>query len=443
MRLDPRCLLLCAPIAGACSVEPERPVLRWALRDDLGAVDPETGEPKLPAEVQRTIESALAGLFGTPSDPHLPVGEAWKEEGFDPNFPARAATEGGSGEIAPAELEELRAQNRVRFARELAAIDEGRFEDALPPTSMPALRAAIAELAGTPAAARDAAARARAQALLVDWYPTLRDSAELYRQQCLHCHGVEGGGDGPTARFLEPLPRDYRKGIFKFTALKDKAMPRRADLRRVLEDGVTGTAMPSFARFSRAELEGLVDYVRLLSMRGMVENDLALTWENDEELPEGYPQESFLDVWERWGRAGAKLVAFDGEVPPPSPERIARGKQLFHDATKGNCASCHGEGGRGGGPSAWIADANGAIVPALKDEWGHPILPRDLTQGVFHGGKRPIDVYRRIWAGINGTPMPGLGESKDAHGELLLSSEDLWSLVHYVRSLAAVGGAGA
>ncbi len=40
----------------------------------------------------------------------------------------------------------------------------------------------------------------------------------LYRRNCLHCHGVSGAGDGPTAPFLYPLPRDYRKGIFKFTS---------------------------------------------------------------------------------------------------------------------------------------------------------------------------------------------------------------------------------
>src|SRR5262249_25106475 len=33
----------------------------------------------------------------------------------------------------------------------------------------------------------------------------------VYRRNCLHCHGVSGAGDGPTAPFLYPTPRDYRK----------------------------------------------------------------------------------------------------------------------------------------------------------------------------------------------------------------------------------------
>src|SRR5687768_12420679 len=38
----------------------------------------------------------------------------------------------------------------------------------------------------------------------------------LYRKHCVHCHGISGDGAGPTAGFLNPYPRDYRNGVFKF-----------------------------------------------------------------------------------------------------------------------------------------------------------------------------------------------------------------------------------
>ena len=38
----------------------------------------------------------------------------------------------------------------------------------------------------------------------------------LYRQHCVHCHGITGDGAGPTAQFLMPYPRDFRTGEFKF-----------------------------------------------------------------------------------------------------------------------------------------------------------------------------------------------------------------------------------
>jgi hypothetical protein len=70
------------------------------------------------------------------------------------------------------------------------------------------------------------------------------------------------------------------------------------------------------------------------------------------------------------------------------------------------------------------------------DDWGNSIVPRNLADGVFRFGKRPIDIYRRIYSGINGTPMPAIGESKDADGNPLLSDDDMWALVHFVRSLS-------
>ena len=46
---------------------------------------------------------------------------------------------------------------------------------------------------------------------------------------------------------------------------------------------------------------------------------------------------------------------------------------------------------------------------------------------MLHGGRRPIDVYRRISSGINGTPMPGFNTA--------LKDEQIWQLVHFILSL--------
>ena len=68
----------------------------------------------------------------------------------------------------------------------------------------------------------------------------------LYRMHCLHCHGVSGAGDGPTAPFLYPRPRDYRKGLFKFTSTPTGVKPTREDLRKTIKYGLHGTSMPAF-----------------------------------------------------------------------------------------------------------------------------------------------------------------------------------------------------
>ena len=64
---------------------------------------------------------------------------------------------------------------------------------------------------------------------------TLERGSRLYRVHCLHCHGVAGDGRGPTARWVNPHPRDYRQGLFKFVSVnqtKGPQPPRRDDLLR-------------------------------------------------------------------------------------------------------------------------------------------------------------------------------------------------------------------
>jgi hypothetical protein len=55
------------------------------------------------------------------------------------------------------------------------------------------------------------------------------------------------------------------------------------------------------------------------------------------------------------------------------------------------------------------------------------IDPRNLRLGVYRGGRRPIDLYYRFFAGINAVPMPGVGGT--------VKNEEVWHIVDYVMSL--------
>lgn len=105
---------------------------------------------------------------------------------------------------------------------------------------------------------------------------TLAMGSTRYRIHCLHCHGVPGDGRGPTARWINPHPRDFRYGKFKFQSVDQSTdgstrPPARADLLRTLREGLENTAMPSFNLLKDGDLESLVSYVIHLSLRGTVE----------------------------------------------------------------------------------------------------------------------------------------------------------------------------
>jgi mono/diheme cytochrome c family protein len=455
-----------APVAAAalavllgCQFEPETPELRYSLNEKILA-DPSYEDYAADRVAQDKLRGALELLVGTPSNPGFFLTESMLDEEFDPNFQGGDLTEGQWAAIV--------ADNGVRFEDQLKELAAGDFEAVRLPREALDLRAewraemeALDALRGDIARAErgaesedgkvldEAALRAELAAeearIQADWpgylneyYPTLRESAEMYRTQCMHCHGVEGGGNGTTAPYLNPRPRDYRKGIFKFTSVGDKAKPTRADLHRVLVEGIYTTAMPSFRRFSEAQLHGLVDYVRLLSIRGRVEDLVALDYDPDVGgIPQEAVFESYDGEWQDWREAPEHVIVFEGEVPEPTPELIERGRVLFFDEAKANCASCHGADLRGEGPSSKKQDPETGEMVQITDDWGDDIVPRDLTRGVYRFGRRPIDLFRRMHAGINGTPMPSQTTLVDAAGERLLSDEDLWAIVHYVRSTSA------
>lgn len=309
----------------------------------------------------------------------------------------------------------------------------------------------------------------------------------LYREHCNACHGVNGDGRGPVAALQNPYPRDFRAGIFKFQSTSRGKAPRRQDLLRTIRHGLPGTAMPAFHLLDEADCLALVDYVIYLSIRGEVERRLlAFTaremdysnsvgsgsqgdrWlrpmERAKEEELAVEQQSTIDaqmmpVVERWSAGlqeelSDELLSID-DVPASTPEMIAAGKELFH-GTLANCYSCHGEGGDGvttlpldfdDWTKEWttrlgldpkdkeaLADffAAGALRPK-----GLP--PRALTRGVFRGGDSPSELYMRLLNGISGTPMPAINVVDQA-GPSGLTRLQVWSLVHYVRSLTQQEG---
>ena len=71
------------------------------------------------------------------------------------------------------------------------------------------------------------------------------DGAALYQQRCASCHGRNGRGDGEYAGLLNPRPRDFTSGRFKFRSTDIGKLPTDDDLARSIADGLHGTSMPA------------------------------------------------------------------------------------------------------------------------------------------------------------------------------------------------------
>jgi mono/diheme cytochrome c family protein len=292
----------------------------------------------------------------------------------------------------------------------------------------------------------------------------------LFREHCVHCHGISGDGMGPTAAFLNPYPRDYRMGTFKFKSTEGKEMPTDADLGKVLEEGIPGTSMPSFRMLAEEDRQALVEYVKYLSLRGQTELNMYDTVNDfltiDEAAgtakPDSLDKSKLSDMYApfagKWKDAAEKIVK-----PGAAPEDwdkdrkkyVDLGHKLYFDKASANCQQCHGTSALGDGQLTgfddWtklvneamiVADsegnkARGADIALIKEFSLKPrnIIPRNLRSGIYRGGRRPIDLYYRIMAGINGSGMP-------AHNTLLKTEEERWAIVAYVLSLPySAGGA--
>jgi mono/diheme cytochrome c family protein len=263
-----------------------------------------------------------------------------------------------------------------------------------------------------------------------------------YRRHCLHCHGLDGDGRGPTGPWLNPHPRDYRQGLFKFISTDSKVKlnrkPRREDLLRTLREGIDGTSMPSFGLQTEQELNQIISYVIHLSLRGQVEFEVFKTLleskdaqgnidlsnlvdPGDGTIP-GYVQARTAELVKAWA-ASDKV-----NVPPPYTytetelaDSIRRGYDLFSNKnnklTSGVCIGCHIDFGR--------------QVPYKYDAWGTLVRPANLTAGTYRGGRRPIDLYWRIRGGIPPSQMPESDLQRDEKAK----TDPYWDLVNFLQTL--------
>lgn len=219
---------------------------------------------------------------------------------------------------------------------------------------------------------------------------------EVYGRRCLGCHGVDGDGNGPAAAFIQrDRPRNFNLGVFKFRATPSGSLPNDGDLMRTLIRGVRGTAMPTWHELAEKDRMAVIQYVKY---------ELAVDRSDPKKPVAWFVEEA------------PKPPLYIGEPPKPSKEIVKRGAEVWKQA---KCWECHGQEGKGDGEKA----------EGLKDDFGFPIPPANLTTGQFKSGPTAKDIFRTMSAGLMGTPMPSYADS--------LNEDDRWALSYYVLSLSA------
>ncbi|MGH7307311.1 MAG: c-type cytochrome [Candidatus Rokuibacteriota bacterium] len=204
----------------------------------------------------------------------------------------------------------------------------------------------------------------------------------VYERKCAGCHGDRGDGKGPAAELLDPRPRDFTSGVYKIRSTVNR-VPTDQDIFRVITAGMPGTSMPGWAALPERERWNLVAYLKTFAGDKL------------QEPP--------------------KKAGLPPDVPP-SAASLARGKEMFEAI---ECHKCHGTEGRADGPSR----------AELKDDWGQPVKPANLSKRwTFRGGAERTEVATRMAVGVLGTPMPAFLDAVE-------KPEDIWHVTNYVLSL--------
>lgn len=161
--------------------------------------------------------------------------------------------------------------------------------------------------------------------------PDLSQAAALYQHHCASCHGVAGGGDGPQSVGMDPPP-------IAFTDLERARQRSLFALQQVIEQGLEGTAMTSYAHLPEAQRWALAFYIGQFAFDQKMAEHGEKLWRDQPALQAALPDPGALIQAQPANLAGLSGDAADAlnAYLRRHPERLINAVQ---DAVVGNNAS--------------------------------------------------------------------------------------------------------
>ncbi|MBS1985137.1 MAG: c-type cytochrome [Bdellovibrionales bacterium] len=242
---------------------------------------------------------------------------------------------------------------------------------------------------------------------------TLNLGHDTYMNYCMQCHGISGEGNGPASIGLNPQPRNFTQGIYKFASVTSGELPLDEDLKHVIRNGLRGTPMLPWD-ISDERLEAVVQYIK-----------------------------TFSPVWKTQTAGTPQKLTPDPFGAERASEAIALGKKVYHGMAQ--CYTCHPTYASLKEISAYSKEMTGNEVSSIRENpelsvlqdssYGHKFMPPDYTKIDIKTGGDIASLYKVLGTGVGGTSMPAWKNMLSPSGNEEESEKRLWALAYYVNSL--------
>ena len=259
------------------------------------------------------------------------------------------------------------------------------------------------------------AAAANVSALIEVTPELIAEGKSLYSVNCASCHGNTGHGDGAAAAALNPKPRNFTSGEFRYGGGLARVV-------RTISEGSPGTAMAAFANLPMSDRVKLAHFVRSLGPSLQEDKPEDRAWllpSGSAEAPAGGTASAPPPA-----PAGPVISIQDAMAALAQPEP-AHGTAAVpvdavptHSLYAARCASCHGMAGDGGAPVRMLGSAPYAYVTT-----------RSLGASPAPWASDPAAFERLVVRGIPGYAMPANGDL--SRGEI----QDLYQHILKLRAL--------